>query len=52
MGLFGKSDPKPAAAPAPAAPTATAPPPPPPKPTAKSTVMGEKTRFVGKIDTE
>ncbi|MBP6701984.1 MAG: polymer-forming cytoskeletal protein [Vicinamibacteria bacterium] len=52
MGLFGKSDPKPAAAPAPAAPTATAPPPPPPKPTAKSTVMGEKTRFVGKIDTD
>jgi len=51
MGLFGKSDPKPTPAPeAPAAPAA--PPPPPPKATAKSTVMGEKTRFVGKIDTD
>lgn len=51
MGLFGKPDPKPS--PAPAAPQAAAPPPPPPpKPTAKSTVMGEKTRFVGKIDTD
>ena len=50
MGLFGKSDSRPT--PAPEAPAATAPPPPPPKATAKSTVMGEKTRFVGKIDTD
>lgn len=50
MGLFGKPDPKPS--PAPAAPAASAPPPPPSKPTAKATVIGEKTRFVGKIDTD
>lgn len=47
MGLFGKSDPKPA-------PQSVAPPvapPPPPKPAAKSTVMGANTRYNGKIDT-
>jgi cytoskeletal protein CcmA (bactofilin family) len=49
MGLFGKPDPKPANEPA-AMPSA--PPPPPPKPQAKSTVMGDKTRYVGKIDTD
>ena len=49
MGLFGKPDPKPAHEnPA----QAPAPPPPPPKPQAKSTVMGEKTRYVGKIETD
>ena len=48
MGLFGKPDPKPAnEAVAPISP----PPPAAPKPSAKSTVMGEKTRFTGKIDT-
>jgi cytoskeletal protein CcmA (bactofilin family) len=50
MGLFGKPDPRPAQE------TAVAPPPPvqaaPPKPTAKSTTMGEKTRIVGKIETD
>ena len=49
MGLFGKPDPKPANEnPAPP----LAPPPPPSKPQAKSTVMGEKTRYVGKIETD
>lgn len=51
MGLFGKPDPRPAQEPAPA----PQPPPaaqPAPKPPAKATVMGEKTRYVGKIDTE
>ena len=53
MGLFGKPDPRPAQEPAPA-PAAVAAPAPhaPPRPTAKSTVMGEKTRYVGKIDTD
>src|SRR5262245_34330473 len=50
MGLFGKPDPKsPNEAqpqPAPAAPQ------PPPKPASRGTVMGEKTRYVGKIDTD
>lgn len=51
MGLFGKPDPRPAQEPAPApqpSPAAQ----PAPKPPAKATVMGEKTRYVGKIDTE
>ncbi len=47
MGLFGKPDPRPAqetaAAPSPAAA---------PKPAVKGTVMGEKTRYVGRIDTD
>ena len=49
MGLFGKPDPKPAYDP-PRHPAAN--PPPAPKPQAKSTVMGEKTRYVGKIETD
>ena len=49
MGLFGKPDSKPANE---TAPQPIAPPPPPPKPQAKSTVMGEKTRYVGKIETD
>jgi cytoskeletal protein CcmA (bactofilin family) len=55
MGLFGKPDPRPAQEPAPAvvpvppaAPAAHAP----ARPSAKATVMGEKTRYVGKIDTD
>ena len=48
MGLFGKPDPRPAQEPL----TPQAPPPPPPKPVAKSTVMGEKTRYTGKVDTD
>lgn len=50
MGLFGKPDPRPAQEAA-AVPPAQAPPPA-PRPVAKSTVMGEKTRYVGKIDTD
>jgi len=51
MGLFGKPDPRPAQeqAPAPLPPPA---PHAPPRPPAKATVMGEKTRYVGKIDTD
>lgn len=47
MGLFGKPDPRPAQEPAvpPSAPAA-------PRPSTKNTVMGEKTRYVGKIDTD
>ena len=62
MGLFGKPDPRPAQAPlapTPAAPTAvaaagasTAASPVAPKASTRTTVMGEKTRYVGKIDTE
>jgi len=51
MGLFGKPDPRPAQEQVPA----PAPPPvphAPPRPAAKATVMGEKTRYVGKIDTD
>ena len=48
MGLFGKPDPKPANEPQ----APTPPPPPPPKPVAKSSAMGEKTRYTGKIDTD
>ena len=50
MGLFGKPDPRPAsqANAAPAAPAAAAQ----PKAPGKGTVMGEKTRYVGKIDTD
>ena len=47
MGLFGKPDPRPtqetAAAPSPAAA---------PKPAVRGTVMGEKTRYAGRIDTD
>lgn len=50
MGLFGKPDPRPAqervVAPLPPSPAA------PPKPVAKSTVIGEKTRWTGKVDTD
>ena len=52
MGLFGKPDPKPANEPAAPPASAASPPAPPPKPQAKSTVMGEKTRYVGRIDTD
>lgn len=52
MGLFGKPDPKPASSASPSAPAPAPPPPPQPKATAKSTVMGEKTRYNGKIDTD
>lgn len=55
MGLFGKPDPRPAQEPAPAAQAPQAPPPAAshaPKPTGRSTVLGEKTRYTGKIDTE
>jgi len=55
MGLFGKPDPRPAQepttvphpapAPAPQAPAAA------PRPVVKNTVLGEKTRYVGKIET-
>ena len=55
MGLFGKPDPRPAPEPVAAAPHA-APvpqtPAPATRPAAKSTVMGEKTRYVGKVDTD
>ena len=51
MGLFGKPDPRPAQEPAPA-PQAPPAPHAPPRPAAKATVMGEKTRFVGKIDSD
>jgi cytoskeletal protein CcmA (bactofilin family) len=51
MGLFGKPDP-----PRPVQPPASAPPPQAPplpaKAAAKGTVLGEKTRYVGKIDTD
>lgn len=52
MGLFGKPDAKPAtapsapAAPQPATPAAT------PRPTGRGTVMGDKTRFNGKLETD
>jgi cytoskeletal protein CcmA (bactofilin family) len=50
MGLFGKPDAKPATeTPAPAPHQAAAPP---SKPLAKGTVMGEKTRYNGKLDTD
>jgi cytoskeletal protein CcmA (bactofilin family) len=54
MGLFGKPDPRPqepAAVPQPIAPaqvTAA----PAPKPASRGTVMGEKTRYVGKVETD
>lgn len=51
MGLFGKPDP-PKPANEPLAPVAAPAAPPAPKPAAKSTVMGEKTRYVGKIDAD
>lgn len=51
MGLFGKPDPRPAQEPV-AAPQATPTTAPPPRPVAKSTVIGEKTRYVGKVDTD
>ena len=47
MGLFGKPDTKPA--PEPAVPM---PQPPAPRPVAKSTVMGEQTRYVGKVESD
>ena len=47
MGLFGKPDPRPAQEPAIAPPPAA-----PPKPALKGTVLGEKTRYVGRIDTD
>lgn len=50
MGLFGKPDPKPANEPV--SPVAAAVAPPAPKPASRGTVMGEKTRYVGKIDTQ
>lgn len=50
MGLFGKPEPRPVPE------TARVSPPqaqtPPPKPPARGTVMGEKTRYVGRIDSE
>ena len=50
MGLFGKPDPKPVQElVAPQQPQAA---PPSPKPVAKSTIMGERTRYTGKIDTD
>jgi len=54
MGLFGKPDPQPAQAPAvgPASPAASQVPVPAPKAAGRNTVMGEKTRYVGKIDTD
>lgn len=50
MGLFGKPDTRPPPEPMAAQPQAPAPLP--PKTVAKSTVMGEKTRYAGKIDTD
>ncbi len=53
MGLFGKPDPRPAQESAPApAPQAAPTPHAPPRPAAKATVLGEKTRYIGKIDTD
>lgn len=52
MGLFGKPDPKPAQetqAPQPQVAAASAPA---PRPVVKSTVMGEKTRYTGKVETD
>ena len=51
MGLFGKPDP-PKPANEPAAPVTATPAPSAPKPASKGTVMGEKTRYVGKIDAD
>ena len=50
MGLFGKPDPRPAQPPVVAPPPQ--PPPPSAKPAAKGTILGEKTRYLGKIDTD
>ncbi len=50
MGLFGKPDPRPLQQPVVL--PSPQPPPPPAKPTAKGTVLGEKTRYLGKIDTD
>ena len=54
MGLFGKPDPRPALEPA--APSAAPPAPQAaahaPKPAGRSTVLGEKTRYVGRIETD
>ncbi len=50
MGLFGKPEPRPAQPPVVAPPPQA--PPPPAKPAAKGTVLGEKTRYLGKIDTD
>ena len=47
MGLFGKPDSRPAPEPAVAPSSAAA-----PKPAVKGTVMGEKTRYVGRIDAD
>ena len=49
MGLFGKPDPRPAQEPVAAPPPASAPA---PRQSSKATVMGEKSRFSGKIDTD
>lgn len=49
MGLFGKPDPRPTREPARVVPVE---PPVPPKPAGKSTVMGEKTRYVGRVDSD
>ena len=53
MGIFGKPDPKPPQVPVSSPATAAAPvPSPPQKAAARTTVMGEKTRYVGKVDTD
>jgi cytoskeletal protein CcmA (bactofilin family) len=52
MGLFGKPDPRPAQDPVAPPVAAAQAPAPAPKPAAKTTVMGEKTRYIGKIDTD
>ncbi len=53
MGLFGKPDPpKPVNEPVSPAAPAPAPAAPAPKPASRGTVVGEKTRYVGKIDSE
>lgn len=52
MGLFGKPDAKPATAPTVPAASQPATPAPAPKPGGRGTVMGDKTRFNGKLETD
>ena len=54
MGLFGKPDAKPASASSPSAATPSAAPAPAPasRPAGRGTVMGDKTRFNGKLETD